>query len=130
MKLLCKANGMKLATFHRYQTAARKACFMGVSMGLATQNCSIAGIKIIKAQGPEAARELRKKKNLRSAASQLAEKATVLPLPQAGDNVTNYIDCVSEILIGHFAMVEEVLGKVALNQLIKLIEIVRTKKGE
>jgi hypothetical protein len=123
MKMLCLENGMERTTFSRYRKAARTSLLMDMPFKLGLE-FSIEQLRTMKRSGNPnlEAKKIRQERIVKRAETVLARTAaTVLPLPEKGENPLEYIEGISGRLAEYLHAAGEHLDKKTYTKLIMLI---------
>jgi hypothetical protein len=122
MKAICQENGMEAMTFNRYRKAARITLLLDMPFKLGSQ-FTIQELRHVKESGDpkREARKIINARHARRAEAVLSKTATVLPLPEKGDNPLEYIEGISGRLAEYLHAAGEYLDKKTYTKLLMLI---------
>lgn len=141
MKRYCTAGGMSASVFTRYQSAARKHCFLDVPFNFGTTLSldEIRQAKEIAEKEPgtnskeklrQALKTVREQKYIQKAASKVSRVATVLPLPEPEVHPEDFLnDQVLPQLESYLQKIENQFGKDFVLQILERMAAVRRADG-
>jgi hypothetical protein len=122
MKALCRENGMELTAFNRYRKGARATLLMDVPFKLGA-NFTLEELRHLKRSGNPVreAKRMRQARKVKQAEAVLSQIATVLPLPEKGENPLDYVEGISGRLAEYLFAAREKLSAEAYGKLITLL---------